>query len=495
MTPHEILTKYFGFASFRPGQEVIVNSIIDGHDTLVLLPTGGGKSLCFQVPALALGGTTIVISPLISLMTDQVAKLQERGIAAACLTSSQTPVDRSQILHQLQTGTLQLLYLSPEKCATFDWQQVSRKIKIPLVVIDEAHCVVTWGVDFRPEYQHLAHSIASFHSRPIIAAFTATATLPAQQAIIDSLGLTSPHIHRHSCFRPNLELIICHTATSVAKNLLLYQLLRQHWSDTGIIYCATRAHCEQVTKLVKSWWSTSCSVAFYHAGIDGEARQHLQNDFISGKIQWLVSTNAFGMGVDKANIRFVIHYQPSTSLENYFQEVGRAGRDGNLSHCYLLWTEGDWETLRELLSDQDQIKTKQRLSTLRNLANYVTTRRCRHSQLLQYFGEKPLARSCLHCDICVKWHHIDSIHTEQIRQRFKLVLNRLPSPIRPSLHITRQQVELLVCHRPCTRLDFLNIPGCGTGWMSYWYPQLEPYLAKIYAFQPTRLCVDTTLHH
>lgn len=475
MRSREILQNHFGYADFRPGQAEIVESIATGHDTLTLLSTGGGKSICFQVPALMMPGTTVVISPLISLMTDQVQALHKKDISAAYLASTLSVTATAQIMAQFSSGQLKLLYVSPEKFCALDWATLSQKVTISQVVIDEAHCVVTWGEDFRPVYRQLASQIANFHHRPVVSAFTATATPTTQREIIKWLQLLQPHVHAHSSRRTNLTIIVQHTWTVALKELSLWHILHHHLKDAGIIYCATRAACEELTVKVRREFP-QIHVEYYHAGRSGEERSAIQDRYLKGELQWLVSTNAFGMGVDKSDIRFVVHYQPSTSIENYFQEIGRAGRDGRPSWCYLLWRDADWLILAELLEHQDQHITLKRHTILKQLILFAQRSKCRHAQLLKYFGETASQKNCHSCDVCTNWSLPMLPEEKLILQRLELIRDRWTA----KLPLIQQHLEQIAYYQPKIREDFTHIPGIGQGWLEVWWPILQPLLDRLY---------------
>ncbi len=337
MNASDILKKYFGYDSFREGQEPIIQSILSGRDALAIMPTGAGKSLCYQVPALLLPGITLVISPLISLMQDQVKSLNEAGIHAAFINSSLTETQISKALDLASRGIYKIIYVAPERLESDRFMQFARNSKISMVTVDEAHCISQWGQDFRPSYLKIVEFIGRLPARPVVSAFTATATKEVKTDIECILKLDHPSVVVTGFDRENLYYSVEHVAGK-KKDAFVADYIRKHPDESGIIYCATR---KNVDALYEMLFRSGVPVTSYHAGIDSNVRKKNQDDFIYDRAQVVVATNAFGMGIDKSNVRFVIHYNMPQSMENYYQEAGRAGRDGENSQCILLFSAQD----------------------------------------------------------------------------------------------------------------------------------------------------------
>ncbi len=335
MDPQEVLKVYFGYDSFKSGQEEIIDSILGGKDVLAIMPTGSGKSVCYQVPAMLLPGITIVISPLISLMQDQVKALNEAGIRAGYINSSLTYAQISKVYSNALKGAYKILYVAPERLESFEFTSFAGKIDISMVTVDEAHCISQWGQDFRPSYLKIVEFVDGLTKRPIVSGFTATATEEVKTDISCVLKLKDPKIVVTGFDRENLYFDV---ETIKKKDDYVLEYVRKHQNDSGIIYCATRKNVDSLYELLLQ---AGVSVARYHAGMNNEDRKESQNDFIYDRSPVIVATNAFGMGIDKSNVRFVIHYNMPQSMENYYQEAGRAGRDGEPSQCILLFSAQD----------------------------------------------------------------------------------------------------------------------------------------------------------
>ncbi|MGC1401294.1 MAG: DNA helicase RecQ [Thermodesulfobacteriota bacterium] len=389
------LKKIFGFDSFRPLQQEVVRAILDGRDCFVVMPTGGGKSLCFQLPAHLLPGTCLVISPLISLMKDQVDAARENGLRAAFINSSQTDQERLRVLGELQAGRLDLLYVSPERLAMGTFLNNLKRAPLCLVAIDEAHCISEWGHDFRPDYLSLSEMITHFPGLPV-AAFTATATRRVQRDIVDRLGLRNPYLVRASFDRPNLIYEVS-PKTDVEAQILDTVKLRR--GESGIVYRTTRESVDETALLLMNQGIRALP---YHAGLDDDTRRKNQEAFNRDKVEVIVATIAFGMGIDKSNVRFVLHGDLPKSLEAYYQETGRAGRDGEPAHCLLLFGRGDIPKIRYFIDQiSDESEWGRSLAALNEVVNYASdSQTCRRSRILAYFGEVYEKKHCGACDVC-----------------------------------------------------------------------------------------------
>lgn len=392
MDIYSLLQKYFGYKSFRANQEQIIKTVMNGKDCMVLMPTGGGKSLCYQIPALAMPGTAIVVSPLISLMNDQVMALKANGIAADSINSNTTPEDEILIRRKCISGELKLLYISPERLQ-LEMPYLLSSIKISLFAIDEAHCISQWGHDFRPEYSQLHILHETFPHTPIIA-LTATADKVTQRDIITQLKLKDPGIFISSFDRPNLSLCVRRENTKKEKLKYILQFIYQRPHEAGIIYCLSRKTTEMVASQLKL---KNIKVAIYHAGLAAEERSNTQNLFKKDEIQVVCATVAFGMGIDKSNVRWIIHYNMPKSIESFYQEIGRAGRDGAPADTVLFYSLGDVIQLTKFAQESGQSKIN--INKLKRMQEYAEANVCRRRILLNYFGESA-DHDCGNCDIC-----------------------------------------------------------------------------------------------
>ena len=403
MNQYDVLQKYFGHDRFRPGQETLVNAILTGHDVLGVMPTGAGKSVCYQVPAMLLPGLTLVISPLISLMQDQVAALRQSGIEAACIHSGMEEQEYWNIVQGARLGQYKLLYVAPERLETDGFLSLVSGIRVSLVAVDEAHCVSQWGQDFRPSYLRIASFLGKLSPRPPVGAFTATATGQVKQDIARLLELRDPVSITTGFDRPNLYFAVERPRD---KDRFVEDYILDHPDKSGIVYCATRKTVELVCNQLRR---AKIAATRYHAGLEAEERRKNQEDFVYDRRRVMVATNAFGMGIDKSNVGFVIHYNMPKNIENYYQEAGRAGRDGSSAECILLYSLGDVQTARFLIQnshDNEELSEEQAvqiqrldLQRLDRMVAYCKTTRCLRGFLLEYFGQRQTG-NCGNCSNC-----------------------------------------------------------------------------------------------
>ena len=391
----DILKKYYGYNSFRGKQEEIIKEILRRNDVLTIMPTGGGKSICYQVPAMILDGITLVISPLISLMKDQVDSINNIGIESAYINSSLNNLEINEILRKVKNGEIKILYVAPERLESNEFLTMITQIEISQIAIDEAHCVSQWGHDFRVSYRRISRFISLLTKRPIVTAFTATATEEVRKDIVERLGLINPKIFISGFDRENLKLVV--EKGVIRKNYLL-EYIEKNKDESGIIYCATR---KEVDNLHSFLIQKGIVTEKYHAGLSDEERTSAQEDFIYDKSKLIIATNAFGMGIDKPNIRYVIHYNMPKNIEGYYQEIGRAGRDGENSECIMLFSPSDVQTQRYIIDAGtfDPIRKENELSKLQTMINFVYSQDCYRKFILEYFGEQ-VDTDCNNCSNC-----------------------------------------------------------------------------------------------
>ena len=403
-TSKEALKAVFGYDSFRPGQESVINAVLEGRDILAVMPTGAGKSLCYQVPAMLLSGITLVISPLISLMQDQVKALNEAGVDAAFINSSLYEKELNDTFKNAYKGYYKIIYVAPERLMSEGFISLAKSIEISMITVDEAHCISQWGQDFRPSYMDIAEFINILGKRPIISAFTATATQNVREDIICSLGLSDPYFLVTGFDRENLFFQVDKPQN---KDRFILDYIERHRGESGIIYCATRKNVDNLYTLLRK---QHISVAKYHAGMSNKERKQMQDDFVFDYTSIVIATNAFGMGIDKSNVRFVIHYNMPSSMENYYQEAGRAGRDGLNSECILLFSPQDIIINRFLLEHKDfsdidpidAVTIRERdIKRLHIMEGYCYTTECLRNYILKYFDEDP-KKPCDDCGNCLR---------------------------------------------------------------------------------------------
>lgn len=408
-----ILKKYFGYDNFRPGQEQLINHILDGKDVLGIMPTGAGKSICYQVPAMILPGVTIVISPLISLMKDQVDSLNEIGIPSTYINSTLSSSEYSQTIENILYNIYKIIYVAPERLNSESFLILLNKLNISMITIDEAHCVSQWGHDFRPSYREIANVILNLKTRPIVSAFTATATELVKNDIENLLHLSNPFTLVTGFDRKNLNFSV---ETPEHKKDFLTNFLNENQNDSGIIYCSTR---KTVDSLYEELSSLKYNVSKYHGGMTEKNRTQAQDDFTYDRTTIMIATNAFGMGIDKSNIRYVVHYNMPKDLESYYQEAGRAGRDGDDAKCILLFSRADIVTNKFLIEQTPSSNShKVEYDKLNDMIDYCNTDKCLRRYILEYFNEKPEFENCNNCSNC-----LSEIETTDITTDAKKILS------------------------------------------------------------------------
>ncbi|MGN0071218.1 MAG: RecQ family ATP-dependent DNA helicase [Atopobiaceae bacterium] len=487
------LEEHFGYKSFRPGQEELISAILAGKDALGIMPTGAGKSLCYQIPAAVLPGLALVVSPLISLMGDQVRSLKEAGIRGSYLNSSLTPGQQRVVLARALAGWYDLMYVAPERLQDPTFVAFAQQAQIPLLAVDEAHCISEWGQDFRPAYLGIRTFAESLPTGPVVAAFTATATRTVERDIKERLGLEDPVCVHTGFDRPNLSFIV-KKLTPKERLRYIARYLETHRDASGIVYCRTRKRTEEVADALLE---EGFRAGTYHAGMEPDARTQAQEAFVQDNVRIIVATNAFGMGIDKSDVRFVINDGLPLTLEEYYQEAGRAGRDGDPAECILLWSDGDIRLAHFLIDRtevpegtgpevlQDRIRCREQL--LGSMIGYAESTVCLRARMLRYFGEKAdMAGNCGGCSVCVPslgelpaahprvFGSVDSTSSvssfdeagddaEELFQRLRALRKRLADErhIAPYMVFSDATLRAMVRRRPQTEEEMLEISGVG----------------------------------
>ena len=392
----QILQKFYGYEDFRPGQKKVVESLLNRNDTVAIMPTGAGKSICFQIPALLFEGVTLVISPLISLMKDQVDSLRQLGIAAVYINSSVSKAQLYKDLQDISAGFYKIIYIAPERLTSEYLPDSFKNLNISMVAVDEAHCLSQWGHDFRPSYRNILNFTNSLRIKPIISAFTATATPEVKTDIINLLGLKQPNVFVTGFDRPNLYFSVLR---GEVKDKFVIDYVKKHQDEAGIIYVGTRKDVDALQVLLEI---KGIKAGRYHAGMTDEERNQMQEDFLYDNLSVMVATNAFGMGIDKPNVRYVIHYNMPKNMEEYYQEAGRAGRDGLSGNCILLYSPQDTQLQKFLISKSTESEIRQQLEykRLQSMVDYCHTPQCLRAFILHYFGEFDVEEHCDNCSNC-----------------------------------------------------------------------------------------------
>ena len=412
-----MLETYFGYTSFRPAQEAPIASLLRNEDVIGIMPTGAGKSICFQIPALCKPGLTIVFSPLISLMKDQVDGLLVQNIPAALINSTLTQAEFNKTMYEVRSGKIKLLYIAPERLGSNFFCNVLRALPIAQVIVDEAHCISEWGHDFRPSYRLIGEWLNSLPKRPIVGAFTATATKYVENDIKKLLGLDNANVYVTGFDRPNLSFSVIRTPKRMD---YVVNYVRQHANENGIIYCATR---KDVDRVYENLTRASIKVGHYHGGLSDEVRREMQNAYADDKLQVMVATNAFGMGIDKSNVRYVLHYQMPRNMESYYQEAGRAGRDGAPAECILLYSGQDVQVHKYLIEQSIETPERQEveLRKLQSMIDYCFCSNCLRKYMLNYFGESTVWTTCDNCSSCKGSAHKVNV-TKEAKAIFRAIM-------------------------------------------------------------------------
>ncbi len=446
----ELLASYFGYSSFRRGQDETIKNVLDGKDTVCIMPTGGGKSICYQIPALVFEGTTLVISPLISLMKDQVDTLVQNGISATYINSSISIAEANQRIQLAKQGHYKLLYVAPERLDSMEFVDQLIDMKIPMIAIDEAHCISQWGHDFRPSYLHIHRILDYLPEKPLVLALTATATPQVRDDICNTLEINKENTIMTTFERENLSFSVI---KGQDRNEYLADYIRQNQKESGIIYAATR---KVVDQLYEDLMKAGVSVSKYHAGMSDIDRNEQQELFLRDEVSVMVATSAFGMGIDKSNIRYVIHYQLPKNMESYYQEAGRAGRDGLDSTCILLYSSQDVQVQRFLIDQSTgESRFSNELEKLQNMTDYCHTEQCLQSFILQYFGEEP-KEDCGRCGNCT-----DNRESIDVTRESQMVLSCM---IRTNQRFGKQMIAQVLTgskNKKVIEFNFHTLPTYG----------------------------------
>lgn len=473
MTPQQTLEKYFGYLEFRPGQLEIIENILEKKDCLAILPTGGGKSICFQIPGLIFPGITIVISPLISLMKDQVDTLNSKGIQSCYISSLLSKKELAATYKLLQLQEFKFVYIAPERLQSRQFQNIISELPVSLLVVDEAHCISQWGDTFRPSYTQISEQKNKFITKCPIVAFTATANQKVQKDICQNLELKNPFIYYKSFKRTNLSIEVVQCFNRTIKNLVLLRLLNKHKNQVGIIYCSTRKTTEELNNYLLQF---GVKTEYYHGGLENKEKQSVQLAFSTGRTKIIVATNAFGMGIDVSNIRFVIHYQIPGNIENYYQEMGRAGRDQKPSWCYTLLYQDDVKIQYHLLE-----KFPKKIRELQKITQLLKKKSCRTQGVLNYFGEK--SSKCNNCDVCNNIQYNSQLLThatsnEIVKITEMVNLRKNQSNTNKNFPITDTLIAFLVILQPKREAEYMKIPGVGTGFLNVWFNHIQDILSQ-----------------
>lgn len=474
----ELLKQYFGHSSFRDGQEKIISKLISGKDVLGIMPTGAGKSVCYQIPALMAEGITLVISPLISLMNDQVTALVQSGIRGAYYNSTLTAGQRTRVRRNMENGLYKIIYVAPERLETESFKAVCNKLDISYIAIDEAHCVSQWGQDFRPSYMKIPEFINDLPRRPVVGAFTATATEAVKRDILTMLELNEPYTVTTGFDRPNLYFEVRRPKTLAGRMDEVLEILDSHEGKSGIIYCSTR---KSVDELYETLSHQDYNVTRYHAGLDADERGRNQEDFIYDRKPVMIATNAFGMGIDKPDVAFVVHFNITKNIENYYQEAGRAGRDGSNADCIMLYMPKDIYTIKYFIdnSENEELTPGERSKIrrldyirLNKMVDYCTMNTCLRNTILRYFGESPGA-DCGNCSECTgRKRAAEKRRKKQLRPTVsesdmfeKLRLERLRlsrlQGVPPYVIMSDATLRDICMKKPMTRAELLEVSGIG----------------------------------
>lgn len=472
-TPLSVLNKYYGYNQFRPNQEKIIKAILKRKSILAIMPTGGGKSICFQIPGIIFSGITIVISPLISLMKDQVDQLNDLKINSTYLNSNLSSQELKQRLTDIKNRKFKFIYLAPERLENKKFLEICQFLSINFLVIDEAHCLSMWGHDFRPSYLKILKFLTKIHQNPVIAAFTATASPEAQNDILNQLKIKKENLFLQSFIKENLNIKVLQCQSIWQKNIYLLKILKKHQKENGIIYVTTRKSAEKLTHIINNFKILKSECGCYHGGLDAQKKDFIQEKFLKNHIQVIVATNAFGMGINKTNINYIVHYEISANLENYYQEIGRAGRDRSQANCYLLYFPHDLIINANFINNPN-LKLQRRKILRRKLfmiKQYAEIQTCRLNFIVNYFGEKNNLQ-CQKCDNCLGKYKLECLNDLLVDFLKNLALKY---QISPSEILNFHQFKLIEIIKPKTKEDFLKIPGIGAGWLDRYYLDFKKF--------------------